>query len=624
MSAWCAAKNYNIANWSEGYFAVNAQGELTVLPQGSAGEKVTLTELCADLQSLSLQLPVVIRFPDILHHRLQQLTRTFEQVMAASGYQGCYQPLYPIKVNQQHSVVRALQQGGGGRLGLEAGSKGELLAVLGLSQPGSRVVCNGFKDREYIRLALIGLKLGIDVTLIIEKLSELDLVLDEAQKLQLQPRLGVRVRLTSRGAGKWQNSGGTRAKFGLTTDHLFILIKRLRQQQQLASFYLLHTHIGSQVANIHDIQQAVREMSRFYVELRKLGVPVSAINMGGGLGIDYDGSRSSSYNSINYTLQHYAEALVQPLLTVCRQHQLPHPEILTESGRGLTAHHALLLTEVIDSEIPDTTTVPAITTGAAEPLLELYQALQQIGQRSVVDIHYDAMTAMEGVQQHFLPGLITLQQRADAEQLYRVIAARLMPQLDRSQPLQADIYQQLQQQLVGKYFCNLSIFQSLPDIWGIEQIFPIMPVSGLKQPPSQRVVLEDLTCDSDGRIDHYIDDGRVEPAILLPPLVADKPTILAIFLVGAYQEILGDIHNLFGDTHVVDVAMEPDGRYRLVNTQQGDTIAELLHYLHFDSELLLEHYRQLLQQSGVPLEQQHYFYNEFKHGLSGYTYFEEL
>ncbi len=629
MNSWSIAtarRHYSMAAWSAGYFDITEQGELCVQPQGSAGATILLPDLVDRLHSMQLRLPVLVRFNDILHHRLQSLMAAFDTVMAEQGYRGGYQPLYPIKVNQQQSVVTELQRGGGGRLGLEAGSKAELLVVLGQSEAGGRIICNGHKDREFIRLALIGRKMGMAVTIVVEKLSELEIALQEAKSLGITPHLGMRLRLASISAGKWQNSGGERAKFGLTASQAMRFIERLRQEGQLEALRLLHVHLGSQIANIRDIQQGVREVARLYAEFRSLGLAIEEIDLGGGLGIDYEGSRSRSYNSINYSLSEYAEALVQPIAEICDREGLPHPRLLTESGRGLSAHHAVLISNIVDVEEPpiENADDPSCSHDEEPPILtQLRHTLSQIAHQSPIESYHNATYGFNEGQQLFVHGLLSLQQRATVEQLFFTLCHRLQSQLDPTIPAHREIIDEVQERLASKYFCNFSVFQSLPDIWGIDQIFPIMPIQWLDREPSTHAVLEDLTCDSDGRVESYVDGGGLRKTIALHALQAGDRYRIAFFLVGAYQEILGDIHNLFGDTHAVNVALQPDGSYRITNINEGDRVDELLHYLHFDSRELLDSYRNQLQQSPLTDTERGQYYTELKEGMSGYTYFEE-
>ena len=505
-----ARRTWNIDQWGSGYFDVDDQGQTLVRPLGhdTPGPALPLKGLVHQLLDAGLRLPVLVRFSDILHDRVEQLCGAFDRAMGDVGYQAGYTAVYPIKVNQQRRVVEeilATAERGNGRVGLEAGSKPELIAVLALSdRTSSLIVCNGYKDREYIRLALLGEKLGHRVYLVVEKLSELTQVLEEARALDVKPRIGLRARLASVGKGKWQNTGGEKSKFGLTASQILQVIGTLREHDALASLQLVHFHLGSQIANIRDIQRGLRECARFYQSLIELGAPVDTVDVGGGLGVDYEGTRSRSFCSANYSMAEYARNVVNAFAQLCQETGLPQPHLISESGRALTAHHAVLITNVIDEERIDTT--PPSRPEHQDPQLEaLWRVLDQLETfqepRVLVEAWHDLLQAISELQDRFVLGLCDMSARAEGERVYTAACGRLRAQLDSRNRAHRDIQDELAEKLADKLFVNFSLFQSVPDVWGIEQIFPVLPLTGLDQTPERRAVIQDITCDSDGRID---------------------------------------------------------------------------------------------------------------------------
>ena len=628
MNTWNLAQTrstYSLDHWGGGYFDVNERGHLVARPRRQADTPaVDLYELTQTCRAEGLTLPVLVRFTDILRDRVDTLCNAFAAARAGNDYQGRYTAVYPIKVNQQQTVVAEILGHGANRVGLEAGSKPELMAVLALSRPGGMIVCNGYKDREYIRLALMGKRLGHRVFIVVEKLSELDLVVQESRALGIEPLLGLRVRLASIGAGKWQNTGGEKAKFGLNATQVLSLVERLRGAGLLNSLQLLHCHLGSQIANIRDIQRGMHEVGRYFAELHALGVPLANVDVGGGLGIDYEGTHSRSFCSVNYSVQEYANNVVHALWEICTEHNLPHPDIITESGRAMTAHHALLITNVIDSE-------QAAGAGEVEPpnaddpliIQDLWQVLENLESRSVLEAYHDAVHWLGEAQSMYLHGIIDLAQRARIETLYAAICQRVRVLLKSGRSAHREVLDELNEKLADKYFINLSVFQSMPDVWAIDQIFPIVPLHRLDEMPSRRAVLQDLTCDSDGRIDRYVDDDGVESTLPVHPYRPGDEYLLGIFLVGAYQEILGDMHNLFGDTDAVNVTLTEDGGYRLSQAERGDTIDELLRYVHFDTDALRAAYHDKIAAAALSGQERAFFTAELEEGLTGYTYLED-
>ncbi|MDT8382916.1 MAG: biosynthetic arginine decarboxylase [Gammaproteobacteria bacterium] len=623
---------YNFAHWGGGYFDVH-EGHLHARPSPqNTTASIDLHHLADDIQQAGLELPVLVRFPDILRDRVHQLSRAFAAAIETHHYQGRFTAVYPIKVNQQYNVVSELLAASDAqtRVGLECGSKPELLAVLALSIPGGSpdntqgtIICNGYKDREYIRLALIGQQLGHHITIVLEKPAELALVIEESARLAIRPRLGLRLRLASIGKGNWQNTGGEKSKFGLSAAQALQVIERLQQAGMLDCLGLLHCHMGSQLSNIRDIQQGLREIARYYVELHRMGVKIHCIDVGGGLGIDYEGSRSRNLCSMNYSLQEYANNVVHTLWEACDEHRLPHPDIITESGRALTAHHALLITDVIDVEKIGARITSEPDVDAPVVLHDLWNGLcARSDPRTAIETYHTAAHWLAEAHSMYVHGVLSMPQKAQAEELYFAICRQVQQQLDPAQRAHRAILDELSEKLADKVFCNFSLFQSLPDVWAIDQIFPIVPLSRLDEEPTRRATLQDITCDSDGRIDHYVDGEGIDSSLLLHDISAGENYRLGFFLIGAYQEILGDMHNLFGDTNAVDVRLDAEGQPRLEHFHHGDTVDSVLRVVHFDAQLMLGAYRQQLQQGALSAGQRDQYLAELTAGLSGYTYFK--
>jgi arginine decarboxylase len=616
---------YNLPGWSDGYIDINAQGHLVVRPGGAGNNaEVDLCELADEIRHSGLSWPVLVRCGGIIRNRLDRLCGAFAQAREQLGYAGSYTAVYPIKVNQQFSVVSEIFGHGGERVGLEAGSKPELMAVLGLAPPGGVIVCNGYKDREYIRLALIARRLGLRIYLVIEKISELREVLQQSRELGVQPLLGVRVRLASIGAGNWQNTGGDKSKFGLHAAQVLQLVEQLREHGLLTQLQLLHFHLGSQLANLRDIDRGVQEAGRFFADLRALGVPVGVVDVGGGLGVDYEGTASRSFCSMNYTLEQYAQAIVGGVARICDAQGLPHPDIFTESGRAMTAHHALLITNVIDTELaPGGGDQPPQADGEPEVIDQLHSIYRQLDERPPLESHHELVQALDDLHSLFSRGQLSLQQRAAGEQIYYAALQQLKPMLKPANRDHRGLIDDLSIKLADKVFCNLSIFQSLPDVWAIDQIFPIVPLQRLEQQPLRRARIEDLTCDSDGRVDFYVTGDGLENSLPMHAIAAGESYLLGFFMVGAYQEILGDMHNLFGDTDTVNLEVDADGSHRLCQPEHGDRADELLRYVHFEPKRLRAVYRQRVNAADIEPAQARQFLAELEAGLSGYTYHED-
>jgi arginine decarboxylase len=621
-AGWSAASAkdlYNVQYWGEGYVDVAPGGHLLVRPTRN-GTAIDLYELARGLPAQGLALPVLLRFTGILQDRVDALTSAFGDVIRELGYGGGYTAVYPIKVNQQKDVVDAIVRHGGDRVGLEAGSKPELAAVLGLARPGAMVVCNGYKDRAYLRRALIGQKLGHRVYIVVEKTSELPLLLAEAKDLGVEPLIGLRVRLASNFASTQQNTGGEKAKFGLAAAQVLESVEVLRAAGKLACLRMVHFHLGSQVANVADIQRGMREAARYYVELRALGAPLDLVDVGGGLGVDYEGTRSRSFCSVNYSQREYALTIVRTLQEVCRGAGQPEPDIVSESGRALTAHHAVLVTQVVDFESPPAT-APAKPAADDPPLLlDLHASYVSLGERPALECLHDARHFLAEAQAAYTAGTLNVSQRARIEQGYYAMCRAVVPRLDPAVRAHREALDELREKLAEKYFQNLSVFQSVPDVWGIDQVFPIMPIHRLDERPTLRATLCDLTCDSDGRIEQYVDRGGIESTLPLHALKAGEPYLLGIFLVGAYQEILGDMHNLFGDTNAVNVVLDGKGGWKLEDPEKGDRTDELLRYVHLEPDELKAAYGRKLDAAKLADAERAALQAELEAGLTGYTY----
>ncbi|MEZ9891838.1 arginine decarboxylase [Vibrio lentus] len=622
---------YNVKHWSQGFYGIDDNGEVYVSPS-ETDHQVPLSQIVKQLEQRNIGLPALVRFPQIVHQRVHNICNAFNQAIDEYQYDNRYLLVYPIKVNQQKEVVdeilasqAQLEQK---QLGLEAGSKPELLAVLALAQKASSViVCNGYKDREYIRLALIGEKLGHKVFIVLEKLSELDLVLSEAKALGVKPRLGLRIRLASQGAGKWQASGGEKSKFGLSASQVLTVIERLKAEDQLDVLELVHFHLGSQMANIRDVRNGVSEAARFYCELRDIGAQLKYLDVGGGLAVDYDGTRSQSSNSMNYGLLEYARNIVMTVGDICKLYNQPQPVIISESGRSLTAHHAVLVTNVIGTESYSPEDMAAPEADAPMLLNNMWKNFLELDagndDRALIEIYNDTQSDIAEAHNQFATGMLNLQHRAWAEQMSLRINYELSSRMSTKNRYHRPILDELSERLADKFFVNFSLFQSLPDAWGIDQVFPVLPLSGLDNADERRAVVLDITCDSDGTIDQYVDGQGIETTLPVPAWNPDEPYLMGFFLVGAYQEILGDMHNLFGDTHSVVVNVDESGQANIDYINEGDTVEDMMRYVHIDTDLIRQNYKDLVTAKVLAQEQQSVL-EELEQGLMGYTYLEDF
>ena len=618
-----ARRTWSIANWGEGYFDVGDDGTLRVHPRRADGPDIALPAVVAAAQAQGLRLPLLVRFSDILRDRLARLQSAFAKAMREWDYPGGYTAIYPIKVNQQKSVAGEFAASGGEGFGLEAGSKPELMAVLALAKPGSLVVCNGYKDREYVRLALIGRKLGLEIYIVIEKPSELAHVIEEARALGVEPLLGVRMRLASLGAGKWQNTGGDKGKFGLTPRQLLDLLAELKTAKLSHTLRLLHFHMGSQMSNVRDIAGGMREAVRYVVELEKAGVTIDYLDVGGGLGIDYEGTRSRSDCSINYSLEQYASTIVQPLAEAVEEFGFKPPRVLTESGRAMTAHHAVLVVNVSEVEEAPQGAVPPPRDDEPLVLRHLREILDEIDARPPTELYHEAQYRLSEGHSLYALGQLALSDRARLDDLYYAILHAVRPRLKADEPPHRQVIDELNTKLVDKYFVNFSVFESVPDVWAIDQVFPIVPIAGLDRAPDRRGVIADLTCDSDGRIDHYVDSDGVHVSLPLHALRDGEPYRLGIFLVGAYQETLGDIHNLFGDTDAVNVRVKAGGGYEFAHVKRGDSADVMLDYVGYDLGALRAAYRDKIRAAGLGGDEAARIEATLEGGLTAYTYLAE-
>ncbi|HET7564368.1 MAG TPA: biosynthetic arginine decarboxylase [Gemmatimonadaceae bacterium] len=628
--AWSIADSralYNVEGWGIGYFDINAQGHVVVRPDKAHPEReLDLYELAVDLAEQGVGLPMLLRFSDILRSRIETISTRFRRAIAEFDYKGDYTLVYPIKVNQQRHVVEEIVQFGSSHgVGLECGSKPELQAVLALSEAANHtIVCNGYKDEEFMRLALMGQKLGHQVFIVIEQSSELDVLLRVADEMGITPTAGVRIKLFSEGFGRWAESGGEKSKFGLNSSELVALVDRLAAKGRLDVLKLVHFHLGSQITDIRYIKAGLQEITRFYAELRDMGVDITHVDVGGGLGIDYDGSSSTFPASVNYSVQEYANDVIYTLAEACREQNLPMPHIISESGRALAAHHALLLLDVIGVESQQEVELPELSDEDHPLLHELKEGYETISSRSVREVYHDATFAKERMQALFNSSVLSLRGRAMAEQLYAATMNAIARLAERDPEEYDDILEGLRAHLVDRYFCNFSIFQSLPDSWAIDQIFPIMPIHRLTEEPTRRGTLQDITCDSDGKIDRFAGGRSGQPSLELHPFREGEPYILGIFLTGAYQEILGDLHNLFGDTNAVHIRLASTGSgYEVTDLVHGDTVTEVLNYVQFGaSELLTRFRRKVSAAKNLTRQEANTFIADYVAGLEGYTYLE--
>ena len=623
-----AAEAYEVARWGKGYFSVGENGHVLVHPTKDPARRIDLKQLVDDLQLRGIGLPILIRFSDILRHRLGDINEAFRSAIQQHNYSGRYVCVYPVKVNQQRQVVEeVLSFGRPYQFGLEAGSKPELLAVAAVAHNETPIICNGFKDAEFIEMAMLAQKIGRNVIPVVEKYTELGLVLEYAQRVGVRPQIGMRVKLAARGGGRWQSSGGYRSKFGLTVSEILRGLEELRALGMQDCFKLLHFHLGSQIPNIRIVKAALNEAARIYAELVKAGAGLEYLDVGGGLGVDYDGSQTNFESSMNYTLEEYAADVVYHVQTVCDEANVPHPTIVSESGRAVVAYHSVLVFNVLGvAGFGASPTPQQINRDELEqPVVDLFETYNTIALRNALESYHDAQQALDMALSLFNGGYLSLQQRSLAENLYWAICLKLQRLVREMDDVPEDL-QGLDEALSDTYFCNFSLFQSIPDSWAIKQLFPIMPIHRLGERPAQFAVLGDITCDSDGKIDQFIDRRDVKRTLPLHTF-NQQPYYLGVFLVGAYQEILGDMHNLFGDTHAVHVSLDEREGVVLDAVVKGDTVREVLDYVEFDAEQLLWKLRTdveaAVRDGRLSFEESGRMLRFYEDGLHGYTYLED-
>jgi arginine decarboxylase len=624
-----AAELYNINGWGIQYFGINDKGNVMVSPRRESGPSIDIKELVEELILRDVALPVLLRFPDILDDRIETISSCFEQAAREYGYNGKYYSVYPIKVNQQRPVVEELvRQGKRFSIGLEAGSKPELHAVLAImDNPEALIICNGYKDEDFIELALLAQKMGKKIFIVVEKLNELKLILSVSQRVNVRPNIGIRIKLAASGSGKWEESGGDGSKFGLNASELLEAINYAEGEGILDCIRLIHFHLGSQITNIRKIKAGLREVAQFYVQLQRIGCNVEFVDIGGGLGVDYDGSRSSAANSINYSIQEYANDALYTLKDAADKHGLVHPNIVTESGRALTAHHSVLVFNVLETtSIPDLGAEERkIAENDHEIVKELKNILRKLSTRTMIESWHDAQQNREEALDLFNLGMLDLHTRAQVEQLFWNIALEVRRLADEMKHPPEEM-KNLSKMLSDKYFCNFSLFQSLPDMWAIDQLFPIMPIHRLNEKPLREATLQDITCDSDGKIDKFIGSRDFISHLQLHDFKPGEPYYLAVFLVGAYQEILGDLHNLFGDTNAVHVTVDGDG-YSIDQIIDGESVADVLDYVQFSAKKLVRTMETWVSNSvkegRISVAEGKEFLTIYRSGLYGYTYLEE-
>ncbi|MCR9246216.1 MAG: biosynthetic arginine decarboxylase [bacterium] len=631
LRAWTVRDSfelYQLGAWGGDCYSISPTGELMVEPRGRGGGGFSLPELVEDLRSRGIELPVLLRISDILQQRVERLSGAFAKAAKDHAYRGRYRPVFPIKVNQQRDVVEELVEFGKSHaLGLEAGSKPELLVVLAhMTNEDGLVICNGYKDQSYIETAMLAQKMGLHTIIVVDRFEELEAILEAGKRFNLRPHLGIRAKLASRGAGKWQESGGEKSKFGLTAAELIAVVDRLREADMLDCLELLHFHIGSQITAIRAIKDALQEATRLYAELHDLGAGLKFLDVGGGLAVDYDGSKTNFHSSANYSLQEYANDVVFAVQQACDDKGIPHPDIVSESGRALTAHHAVLVFDVLGVARQSIECSPDVADDAHQTIQNLAQCLRGVSRKNFQESYHDALQLKGEAMSLFNLGYLDLKGRAAAEGLFWAICARIH-EIVRELDYVPEELERLERALADTYYCNFSVFQSAPDHWAVKQLFPTMPIHRLAERPERRAILADLTCDSDGKVDKFIDLRDVKNVLEVHDTTPGVPYYLGMFLVGAYQEILGDLHNLFGDTNAIHVALDPDHGYRIERVIEGDTVTEVLSYVQYEKQDLVRRMRRRLEAAvrakRVNIRESALLMRRYEEGLAGYTYLSD-
>ena len=622
-----SAELYNIPGWGLKYFSVNDKGHVQVTPKEN-GPAIDLKEVMDTLQLRDVQAPVLLRFPDILDDRIRKISECFGRAASEYEYQGNNYIVYPIKVNQMQPVVSEIvSHGNKYNIGLEAGSKPELHAVLAVNtHEDSIIVCNGYKDEDYVELALLAQKMGRRIFIVVEKINELKLIANVARRLNVTPTIGIRIKLSSSGSGKWEESGGDVSKFGLNPSELLDALQFLEHNKMMGCLKLIHFHIGSQITKIRRIKNALREAMQFYVQLQKSGFEIDFVDIGGGLGVDYDGTRSSSgENSMNYSIQEYVNDSVSSLVDVCTKNNLKHPNIITESGRSLTAHHSVLIIQALETaQLPIWDDNETLDEDAHELARELYNIWDKIDPARMFEDWHDALQIREEALELFSLGLLSLRDRARIEKLFWSVA-RDVRDLSGNMKHPPEELRKAARMLPEKYFCNFSLFQSLPDSWAIDQMFPIMPISRLDEKPTHQCTIQDITCDSDGKINRFVAPSGSSYCLNVHGIKANEPYYLGVFLVGAYQEILGDLHNLFGDTNAVHITLNKDS-YEIAQIIDGQAVADVLDYVEYNPKRLVRNLETwvtaCMKRGAITPEEGRQFLNNYRSGLYGGTYLE--
>ena len=618
---------YNMVGWGTSYFGINDKGDVYVTPCKD-NTQIDIRDVMDELALRDITPPVLLRFPDILDNRIEKTSSCFEKAAKAYDYQGESFVIYPIKVNQMQPVVEEIiSHGRKFNLGLEAGSKPELHAVIAVQcQSDSLIICNGYKDQSYIELALLAQKMGKRIFIVVEKLNEIDIISKAAKKLGVRPNLGVRIKLASSGSGKWEESGGDASKFGLTSSELLAALEKLEKLNMKDCLKLIHFHIGSQITKIRRIQTALREASQFYIQLHKMGYDVEFVDCGGGLGVDYDGTRSSNSESrVNYSIQEYVNDCLYTFVEAANANGIHHPNLITESGRSLSAHHSVLVIDVLETaSLPEMNEEFEPENGAHKLVKDLYEIWDNLNPRSMMEDWHDAEQIREEALDLFSHGMVDLQTRAEIERMYWSVC-REINSMAKTLKHQPEELKKLDKLLADKYFCNFSLFQSLPDSWAIDQLFPIVPLQRLNERPTRSATIQDITCDSDGKIANFVTNRNISHILPVHTVRKNEPYYLGVFLVGAYQEILGDMHNLFGDTNAVHISVK-DGKYSIDQIFDGETVEEVLSYVQYKPKELV---RQLerwvtksVKQGKISLEEGKEFLSNYRSGLYGYTYLE--
>ncbi|MCL2260698.1 MAG: biosynthetic arginine decarboxylase [Fibromonadales bacterium] len=619
---------YNVKGWGISYFNINELGHATVAPLKDDGPTIDLADIMRELSRKDIATPVLLRFPDILDSRIEKINNCFEKAIEEYKFQGNFYNVFPIKVNQQRTVLEeVLQHGKKFNIGLEAGSKSELHAVLAnVDNPKSLIVCNGYKDEDFIELALLAQKMGKKIYLVVEKFSELVLIIKLSKRLKVKPNIGIRIKLASSGSGHWEESGGYQSKFGLGSSELIDALQYIKNRGFSDSVKLIHFHLGSQITNIRHIKSGLREIAQFYAEINSLGFNIEFVDVGGGLGVDYDGTNSTHSSSVNYSVQEYANDVVYAIAETCERLSLAHPNIIAESGRALTAHHSLLVFDVLERTAPAyfEDAKMEITSESLDVLKDLHSIYKSLVQKNLNESWHDTVQFHDDVLNSFRMGTINLENRAIAERLFWSIArkAHRIAKDMRHPPYELEVLPKL---LAEKYFGNFSLFQSLPDAWAIDQVFPIMPIQRLNEEPTVEVTIQDITCDSDGKIELFVNRGEISRTLPLHTLKENEPYYLGVYLVGAYQEILGDLHNLFGDTNVVHIGCKRDS-YEIEKIIAGESVSDVLEYVNFSDKVLvrtMENWvKDAIQDGKISKQEGREFLSIYRSGLYGYTYLE--